>query len=88
MHKKGVSDDKLIKFLQLIKLEANDNRNYVKKTVKWVLGNIGKRGYTLNKNAIKVASGIQHINSKFFRWIACDAFKEQEHKAIQKRRLT
>ena len=40
LHRKGASDEKFIKFLWLINLEANDNRNYVKKN-----GELGTEEY-------------------------------------------
>ncbi len=68
-----------------IKSGATDERNHVKKAVNWALRNIGKRNPNLNKVAIKTAKEIQLMDSKSARWIAADAIRELESKAVQKR---
>jgi len=78
-------DEKFIDFLPVIKREAVDNRNYVKKAVNWALRNIGKRSLNLNKSAINVAREIHQIDSKASRWIASNAIRELESNAVQKR---
>lgn len=78
-------DEKFIDFLPVIKREAVDNRNYVKKAVNWALRNIGKRSLNLNKAAINVAREIQQIDSKASRWIGSNAIRELESNAVQKR---
>ena len=78
-------DEKFIDFLPVIKREATDNRNYVKKAVNWALRNIGKRSLNLNNSALKVAREIQQIDSKASRWIASNAIRELESDAVQKR---
>ncbi len=78
------SDDKpFINFLPIIKREATDNRNFVKKAVNWALRQIGKRNINLNQIAIKTAKDIQKIDSKAAKWIAADAIRELESKAVQ-----
>jgi 3-methyladenine DNA glycosylase AlkD len=78
-------DEKFIDYLSVIKREAADDRNYVKKAVNWALRNIGKRNLNLNRAAIKVAKEIQQIDSKASRWIASNAIRELESDAVQKR---
>ncbi len=73
------------KFFSIIKKESLDERNFVKKAVNWALRQIGKRNSNLNKKAINLAKEIQKIDSKSARWIASDAIKELESKAIQKK---
>jgi len=85
VHNKEASDQKFIDFLSVIKREATDNRNYVKKAINWALRNIGKRNPTLNKAAITFTREIQQIDSKASRWIASNAIKELESDAAQKR---
>ncbi len=85
VHDKEAPDEKFIDFLLVIKREAVDDRNFVKKAVNWALRNIGKRNLNLNKAAIKVAGEIQQIDSKASRWIASNTLRELESDAVQKR---
>ena len=84
-HDKTIADDKLIEFFPLIKREATDDRNFVKKAVNWALRHIGKKNKNLNKAAIKLAKEIKQIDSKSARWIANDAIRELESEKVQKR---
>lgn len=84
-HDKDAEDEKFINFFPVMKREATDERNSVKKAVNWALRNIGKRNLNLNKAAIKAAKEIQRIDSKAARWIASDAVKELESEGIQRR---
>jgi len=84
-YNKESSDKKFLAFLPVIKQEANDNRNYVKKAVSWTLRNIGKRNLNLNKKAIETAKEIQKMDSRSAKWIASDAIRELTSKAVQER---
>lgn len=82
---KKAKDEQFEKFLPIIKREATDNRNFVKKAVNWALRQIGKRNLNLNRKAIETAKEIQKIESKSAKWIAQDAIKELTSDAIQER---
>jgi 3-methyladenine DNA glycosylase AlkD len=82
---KKADDEIFEKFLPIIKREANDDRNYVKKAVNWALRQIGKRNKKLNKLAIRTANEIQKIDSKSAKWIASDALRELTGEKVQKR---
>ena len=84
-HDKSISDEKLIELFPLIKREATDNRNFLKKAVNWALRHIGKKNKTLNKAAINLAKEIKQIDSKSARWIASDAIRELESEKVQQR---
>lgn len=84
-HDKTLPDEKLIELFSLIKREATDERNFVKKAVNWALRHIGKKNINLNKAAIKLAKEIKEINSKSARWIANDAIRELESEKVQLR---
>jgi len=84
-HDKMASDNKFIALFPVIKREATDERNFVRKAVNWALRNIGKRNLNLNKAAINTAREIQRLDSKAARWIAADAIRELESEAIQSR---
>lgn len=66
------------RFLELIEVEAYDERIYVKKAVNWALRNIGKRNIDLHKKAITTAKKILQFKSKSAQWIAKDALRELE----------
>lgn len=88
MARLAVSDKKAVDikfepFLPLIKREAGDNRNFVKKAVNWALRQIGKRNLNLNKKAIEIARGIQQMDSRSAKWIASDAIRELTSQAVQ-----
>ncbi|MFC1718653.1 DNA alkylation repair protein [Candidatus Poribacteria bacterium] len=82
---KKASDEQFEQFFPTIEREADDNRNYVKKGINWALRQIGKRNLSLNEKAIKVAGGIQKMDSKSARWIAADALRELTSEAVQER---
>ena len=49
---KKADDREFNQFFPVIKREASDNRNFVKKAVSWALRQIGKRNPSLNRKAI------------------------------------
>jgi len=84
-HDKKSDDRKFEEFLEIIKREATDERNYVRKAVNWALRNIGKRKLTLNKKAIKTAEEIKKIDDRTARWNANDAIRELTSEKVQER---
>lgn len=82
---KAANDRAFHDFLPLIKREAGDERNYVKKAVNWALRQIGKRNRRLNGVAIKAALEIRAGGSPSARWIASDALRELQGPAVQQR---
>jgi len=85
VHDKRAGDEKFMEFLPLIKREAVDDRNFIKKAVNWALRQIGKRNLNLNRAAIETAKEIQGIDSKAARWIASDALRELTDEKTLKR---
>ena len=85
VHDKAAGENEFEKFLSMIKREASDGRNFVKKAVNWALRQIGKRNAYLNKLAVKTAVEIQKLHSRSARWIAADAIRELESEAVQRR---
>jgi 3-methyladenine DNA glycosylase AlkD len=84
-HDKEAKDENFVKFFPTIKKYSVDERNFVKKAVNWALRQVGKRNLNLNKKAIKLAKEIQKIDSKNAKWIASDALRELQSKAIKSR---
>jgi len=82
---KAANDRVFLRFLPLIKRQARDERNYVRKAVNWALRQIGKRNQRLNRAAIGAARDIHGLNSLSARWIASDALRELRSPAVQRR---
>jgi len=84
-HDKKATDEKLLQFLPIIKREATDERNFIKKAVNWALRQIGKRNSSLNRQAINTAKEILTLDTKVSKWIASDALRELISESVQKR---
>jgi len=82
---KDAPNQTFLRLLPLIKREARDERNYVRKAVNWALRQIGKRNLRLNRAAIEVAREIHEMDSPAARWIASDALRELRSPAVQRR---
>ena len=82
---KQATDGQFEPFFPIIKREAGDNRNFVRKAVNWALRQIGKRNLNLNRRAIQTAEDIQRMDSRSARWIASDALRELTSQAVQQR---
>jgi 3-methyladenine DNA glycosylase AlkD len=87
VHDKAAEDDQFAQFFPIIKREAGDERNFVKKAVNWALRQIGKRNRVLNQAAIDVGKEIKTIDSRTARWIAGDALRELTSEKVQLRPL-
>jgi 3-methyladenine DNA glycosylase AlkD len=85
VHDKKANDRAFLRLLLIIRREARDDRNFVKKAVNWALRQIGKRNRALNEAAIKTAEDIARLDSKSARWIASDALRELKSEAVRKR---
>src|SRR4030043_16856 len=85
VYDKEANNKKFEQFFPIIKREADDQRNFVRKAVNWALRQIGKRNLVLNKKAIAVAKQIQKMESKSAQWIANNALKELTSEAVQER---
>jgi 3-methyladenine DNA glycosylase AlkD len=86
-HDKKTNDAAFSSFLEVIKRESYDERNFVRKAVNWTLRNIGKRNPALNKAAIRAAEEIRAGGSKPGKWIASDALRELRSESVRKRLL-
>jgi 3-methyladenine DNA glycosylase AlkD len=83
VHAKDLPDRTFLDFLPLIRREATDDRNFVRKAVNWALRQIGKRNPRLRRAAITEAKAIAKIDSRAARWIAKDALRELFAKPAQ-----
>lgn len=85
VHDKRAADHKFVKLLPVIRRQAADDRNFVRKAINWALRQIGKRNLKLNGAAIREAQRIREIKSRAARWIAVDALRELRREAVQQR---
>jgi 3-methyladenine DNA glycosylase AlkD len=85
VHDKEADDSQFEEFLPIIRREATDERNFVKKGVNWALRQIGKRNMPLNESAIRLAREIQKISSRSAKWIAADALRELTGSQVKER---
>lgn len=76
VHDKKRADADFIALLPLIAAAADDERNFVKKSVNWALRQTGKRSKALLPAAIVLAERLRERPSKAARWIAADALRE------------
>ena len=80
VHRKELPDGIFLRFLPVIRREATDGRNFVKKAANWALRQIGKRNVRLRRAAIAEAKRIGRIDAPAARWIARDALRELDNK--------
>ena len=85
VHRKDLPDAAFASLLPVIRAQATDERNYVKKAVSWALRQIGKRSSGLNSRAVRTAEQIGRIDSRAARWVARDALRELRSDAVQAR---
>jgi len=85
VHRKDLPDATFASLLPVIRAQATDDRNYVKKAVSWALRQIGKRSTGLNSKAIRTSEQIERIDSRAARWVARDALRELRGDAVQAR---
>ena len=85
VHDKKAENDDFDVFFSLIKRDAADERNFVKKAVNWALRQIGKKNLVLNRKALETAESLLAMNSKSAKWIARDAIRELTSEKVQAR---
>jgi 3-methyladenine DNA glycosylase AlkD len=94
---KKAADEPFLEILDLVRREAGDDRNFVKKAVNWALRNIGKRNLRLHAAAVAAAEAIlaeaetraaadrRDPAARSGRWIARDALRElRSEKTLQR----
>lgn len=84
VHDKKASDEEFLEFLKIIKANALEKRNFVKKAINWALRQIGKRNANLNQKAVDTANEMLKSNSKI-KWIASDVLKELTNDYVQRK---
>lgn len=85
VHDQKSENNRFLDCAAIIKINADDDRNYVKKAVSWALRNIGKRNHILNKEMVKLSQEILQKDSRSARWIARDALRELRSDKVLRR---
>jgi 3-methyladenine DNA glycosylase AlkD len=87
-HDKLGPDEPFVAFLGLVRREAHDPRNFVKKAVNWALRHIGKRSAALHPQALALAEELAASDDRTERWVGRDAARElASEKVLRSRRL-
>lgn len=85
VHDKQMPDRTFVRFLGLVKREADDERNFVRKAINWALRQIGKRNTELHRSAMETARILKTRTSASARWIGADALRELGSPAVKRR---
>jgi 3-methyladenine DNA glycosylase AlkD len=85
LHDKTSADRKFLRCLPLIEREAEDERNFVKKSVSWALRAIGERTTDLHDKATAVARRLAASTDKTARWVGKDALRQLATPAVARR---
>lgn len=72
-------------FFALIRREATDPRDMVKKGVNWALRQIGKRSLALHAPAVALAEELAVMDDRNARWVGRDALRELQSEAVRRR---
>jgi 3-methyladenine DNA glycosylase AlkD len=85
MHDKRADDAPFVESLHLVERAADDDRNFVKKSVNMALRAIGKRSPALHAAALAVAKRLALSEDASSRWIGKDAVRELESAGVRAR---
>lgn len=85
VHDKKAPDETFLDFFPRIEQQANDDRNFVKKSVNWALRQIGKRSRKLNGPAVELAERLAVSADATTRWIGKDALRELTSQKVQEK---
>ncbi|MCU1312239.1 MAG: hypothetical protein JWO20_3364 [Candidatus Angelobacter sp.] len=82
---KAAPAKQFLALLPLIERGAQDERNFVKKSVNWALRTIGKRDPVLNVAALKLAKRLALSENASCRWVGKDAARELASPKVRSR---
>ncbi|MEW5734871.1 MAG: DNA alkylation repair protein [Thermodesulfobacteriota bacterium] len=85
VHDKKAPDEDFEAFLPLIRAQAHDPRNFVKKAINWALRQIGKRNAILHAKALALAEELARSDSPSARWVGKDALRELSSPEVRSR---
>lgn len=85
LHDKSTNDDAFLKCLPLIEGAANDERNFVKKSVSWALRAIAGRSTNLRNASIDLAERLAGSPDAAERWVGKDVLRDIKRPLIARR---
>lgn len=85
VHDKKAVDEVFLPFLEPIRREAHDERNFVKKSINWALRQIGKRSAQLHGPALELARELSVSEDRTERWVGRDAARELRSDGVLQR---
>ncbi len=85
VHDKKADDAAFLPFMELIRREAHDERNFVKKAVNWALRQIGKRSAALHSPALALADELSASRDRSERWVGRNAARELRSESVLRR---
>lgn len=85
VHDRNAVGDAMSAYLPLIRREATDRRNYVRKAVNWALRQIGKRSAALHGPCLALALELAGSDDPTARWIGRDAASKLDKPEIRAR---
>lgn len=85
LHDKSADDELFAQCLPLVESAANDERNFVKKSLVWALRSIGERSLALNYAATMVAQRLAATPDATARWIGKTTLRELRSPAATQR---
>jgi 3-methyladenine DNA glycosylase AlkD len=88
VHDKQSGDAPFLKALVLVERAAEDERNFVKKSVNWALRSVGKRSGRLNDAAVKLSRKLSTSENAAARWVGKDALRELTSASVTRRLAT
>ena len=85
VHAKTAPDSEFLDYLDLIRLAATDERNFVWKAVHWALRQIGKCSSTLHAPALALSESLSSSGDKSSRRVGREAVKELTSEKVRLR---
>ncbi len=85
LHRNDADPKALKKFLPLVKKAANDERNFVKKSVSWALRGMAGTGLELREAVMDLAEKLAASGNTAERWVGKDVLRDIKRPLLAKR---
>lgn len=81
-HDRTAQDEQFAQCLPLVVRAAEDERNFVKKSVSWALRSMGRRSAALHKACVDLAQRLAKAHAAAPRWVGKDALRDLTRPAV------